>query len=446
MKQVFKQIIIDFQETPLPQARGREFQLPGLPAGVRKAFVLIGMRRSGKTWSLYQHMQHLLQNGVQRDQILYINFEDDRLVNLTVKDLQSILDAYYELFPQYIDNKNLHFFFDEIHEILGWEKFIRRLLDAELMTIYISGSSAKLLSKEIATTLRGRAITREIFPFDFKEYLHFKNIVIPEKISSKQKALFSHHVKDFLRWGGFPETIHAAPALHREILQDYIEIVVYRDIVQRHKISNAMAVKRLLIYCLQNSAALFSVNKLYNSFKSMGIAISKNSLYEFMEFFADAYCIFNVPLYHFSSKKTILASKKIYPVDQGMITAYTIKQNHEEAARLETAVFAHLRHHQPDIYYYHTESNQQIDFLTVNSAGEIALYQSSLTLADPETKTREVNALRQAMSELNVNYAVIITLDEEEQITVDEGVIDCIPAWRFLLHAIATSDLDKLIL
>lgn len=433
MKQVFKQIIIDFQQTALPEPRGRDFILPGLPATVRKAFVLIGMRRSGKTWSLYQHMHHLLQNGTHRNQIVYINFEDDRLINLTVENLQSLLDAYYELYPQYIESKDLHFFFDEIHEIEGWEKFIRRLLDTELMTIYISGSSAKMLSKEIATTLRGRAITREIFPFNFKEYLHYKNITIPEKISTKQKALLIYHVKDFLRWGGFPETIDAPPALHRELLQGYIEIVIYRDIVQRHKISNALAVKRLLVYCLQNSAALLSINKLYNTFKSMGIAISKNSLYEFMEHFADAYCVFNIPLYNFSTQKTALASKKIYPVDQGLITAYTVKQNHEEAARLESAVFTHLRHQQPEIYYYHTHLNQQVDFLTVNSTGEIALYQSCLTLADAETKAREINALHQAMTELKIDHAVIVTLDEEEQIQTKDGVIECIPLWRFLI-------------
>ena len=432
MKSVFKQIITDFHQTTLPKPLGREFQIPSLPTNVRKAFVLVGMRRSGKTWTLFQQMQQLLQIGILQTQMVYINFEDDRLLNLNVRDLQSILDAFYELYPDYIDNKNLHFFFDEIHEVSDWEKFIRRLLDTELITIYITGSSAKMLSKEIASSLRGRAITREIFPFSFQEFLRFKNVNVSEKITTKQKALLIHHVKDFLRWGGFPETIDAPAALHRELLQGYIDIVIYRDIIQRYHISNMLAVKRLLTYCLQNSAGLLSINKIYNTFKSQGLAVSKNSLYEFMEHFADAYCIFTVPLYNFSMKKTHLSSKKIYSIDPGLITAYTVKPNHEEASRLETAVFAYLRRQQQEIYYYHTQQNLQVDFLTMDSHERITLYQCSLTLENHDTRAREINALTQAMQELQITRSTIITLDEEDQIEIPEGIISCIPLWRFL--------------
>lgn len=172
MKNALKQIIIDFHQTQLPSFSPRKIELPNLPIHLRKALVLTGMRRSGKTWFLYQIMDSLEKMGVKKEKILYLNFEDDRL--LGCKDnLQVVLDAYFELYPQYAKDKEVYFFLDEIHEADHWEKFIRRLLDTEEMQIYLTGSSAKLLSKEIATSLRGRTLVREVFPFSFEEFLDY---------------------------------------------------------------------------------------------------------------------------------------------------------------------------------------------------------------------------------------------------------------------------------
>jgi uncharacterized protein len=445
MKDIFKQIIIDFHGSTIPKPSHRDLNLPEFSCELRKAFVFIGMRRSGKTWALYQQMQTLIQQGINIEKILYINFADDRLFDLQAKNLQSILDAYFELYPKYIDDNDVHFFFDEIHEVSNWENFIRRLLDIKKMAIYLSGSSAKMLSKEIATSLRGRAVVREIFPFSFSEYLQYNNVSYKFPLTSDQRSLINHYLKKFLLTGGFPETLallgHPGPKedslLSREfceLLQSYIDGVIYRDIIDRYRIKNPHVIKNLLITCLKNSAKLFSVNKTFNDLKSQGYATSKNSLYKFMSYFEDAYCLFNVPVYDFSSRKSANKGKKIYLIDQGLITAYTIKDSYEDFARLETAVFLHLRRHNKDIYYYQTNNGKEVDLLSVEPNGKISLYQVTLSVNNPETEQREIEALQQAMKELNLETGTIVTMDKEQEITIGQNKIHYVPLSIFLLR------------
>jgi len=433
MKPTFKQLIIEFHEETLPKPSHRELKLPQLAHHVRKAIVFVGMRRSGKTWEMYQQMNTLLSQGLPKEQMLYINFEDGRLSEMKVSDFQSILDAYHELYPNLASAENRHFFFDEIHEIEGWEKFIRRLLDTENVQLYLSGSSAKLLSKEIATSLRGRTITREVFPFSFREYLNYKKIDTPKNLTIKHKALLLHHIDHYLQLGGFPEAIGTTDGYHRELLQSYIETVIYRDIVERYHLKNSEMIKRFLNYCLQNSTSSLSINKAYNTYKSQGYSISKNSLYNYLEYFEDTYCLFEVSAYNFSQRKSNTKAKKIYPIDTGLITAYTIKGEFEYASRLETAVFLHLRRTHKNIYYYQDDSTKEVDFLTLDETGAIKLYQACLDLSDQKTKTRELTAMQAAMSTLKLKEGHIITLEDEEQLSINEGTIYIVPLWKFLL-------------
>ncbi len=425
MKNLFQQLILDFHKAEIPTPTHRDIDLPELPPNVRKAIVFIGMRRSGKTWFMYQRMQELLNQGVSPQQILYINFEDNRLEDASGKDLEGLLEAYFELYPEYTNSDELYFFFDEIHEVPNWEKFVRRLLDSEKMQLYVTGSSAKLLSKEIATNLRGRTITREIYPYSFREYLVHQKIAIPKKFSSKDKAIFSGYVKEFIRWGGFPETVGMNPALHREILQSYVQMVIYRDIVDRYKVTNTAALERLLTFCLKNCSSLLSVNKVYHTLKSLGYTVSKNTLYDFMHYFEDAYCIFSQEVFHPSGKRSSQKPKKIYPVDQGLATAHMWNDEFMHGMRLEAAVFSFLKRNYHDCHYYQTDNGLEVDFIVEGRK----LYQVTLSMEDEKTREREFRALRKAMEELKVKKGTIITLDEEGE----ENGVSLVPAWRFLL-------------
>ncbi len=433
-KQVFKELITDFHASHLPHPIKRAIALPILPDNVRKAFVFIGMRRSGKTWTLYQIMQDLIAQGIEFSKILYLNFEDERLIDMQKENLQDILMAYFELYPQYLNRSDIYFFFDEIHEVSGWEKFIRRLLDQEKVQIYVTGSSCKMLSKEIASALRGRTFVQEIFPFSFSEYLQKLNIAIPKTIGTKAKIELVHHLRNFLQRGGFPEVIGTSPEVHRQILQEYISSVIYRDIIDRYGISNSHVLKQLLTHCLRNSSRIFSINKMYLAFKSMGYEISKNTLYDYMSYFEDAYCVFSLNKFDLSYRKAAYSMKKIFAIDQGLITAVTMASHFDLSAQLETAVFAHFRRKSSTISYYRSKDDKEVDFLIVLVDHSISLFQVCLSLKDENTKQREINSLLIAMKELKVGYGTIITLEEEGEIQSPEGIISLIPAFKILLE------------
>jgi uncharacterized protein len=434
MRRAFEQLIIDFHASTLPKPSHREMSLPAIPKGVRKAHVFIGMRRSGKTWAMHQCIQSLLTRGIDRTKILLINFEDDRLQPMDSHDLQNLLDAYFGLYPQHADREDLHFFFDEIHEAPGWEKFVRRLLDQEKMQIYLSGSSAKMLGNEIASALRGRTLTQEIFPFSFREYLFFKDLRFLPPFSSKAGAALSHHAKHYLRLGGFPEAAALPENLHRTLLQGYMDTVIHRDIEERYDVGHPLLLKELLRHCLQNAASPMSLHKLYKRFKSLGRSVSKDSLYAFMDHFQDAYCLFSVPVYSHSLHQRNLLPKKIYCADPGLITAYTLKPETEESSRLENAVFCELRRRTAEIYYYKTRDGREVDFLALYPDGRKDLYQVCVTLGKEETFKRETESLVTALKETRLPSGTVITLDEDQDLRLDGKHLRCVPPGQWLLE------------
>jgi hypothetical protein len=433
MKELFKQLIVDFQKRDIPLPTLRDIPSFNLPDNLHKAFTLIGMRRSGKTWTLFQKMHQLIDEGVKRERIIYINFEDDRLLGMSLSDMQSILDAFHELYPSLIKESGIYLFFDEIHSVTGWENFIRRLLDNEQYKIYITGSSAKMLSKEIASSLRGRTLVREIFPYNFREYLRHIGKEVGATLSTKEKAALNYDLNNYLLIGGFPEIVEADESMHREILQGYIETVIYRDIVERYEVTNVQVLRKLLVHCLQNPASSFSVNKMYNMLKTQGYSISKNSLYDFMKYFEDAYCLFSVPAFNLSGKKSAMIPCKIYPVDVGLIKAYSVERNFQHWSALESAVFSVLRRKDRQINYFITAIGQEVDFLTTSDDGVRRLYQVCISIKSDDTRKREFNAIQLAMKEIGLKESTIITLDEEAVFDVVEGRISVIPLWKFLL-------------
>lgn len=431
MLRLIRQIIIDFHKNPIPTvAVKRAVTIPEFKDSLRKADVFIGMRRSGKTYLMYQHMHDLLSSGVDQTQLFYINFEDDRLINFTVTNFQDILDAYFELYPNHANRKDLYFYFDEIQNIEGWEKFIRRLLDKEYMKIFITGSSAKALSKEISTSLRGRNVTTEVFPLSFYEFLSHHKITDIDRLSSKQLSLVRHLSKEYLTYGGFPESLFVTREYHRTLMQEYVNAVVYRDVIERHSISNLHVVRLFLTHCLENIASSLSITKMYHFFKSQGESVGKNSLYEFLDYFEDAFLLFPIPIYDLSLRKRQVNPKKIYCADPGLVTAYSIKPEMSQSACLENAVFNELRRKYDEVFYYRTRSTKEIDFVVSNSDGTIHLIQVCLDFSDSKTRAREINALIEAKQELNAVSTTIITINEEEQLSIDKVQITVIPFWK----------------
>jgi len=325
MKNIIKNIILEFHKDPLPSLFKREIKIPKLSRNVKKANVFIGMRRVGKTYLMYEHMQEIISLGINKEKLVYINFEDDRLENFSANDFQTILDVYFEIYPNYTKCDDLYFYFDEIQNIKGWEKFIRRLLDKEKISIFITGSSAKLLSKEIATSLRGRCLKTEVFPLSFSEYLKYNNVHELKNITSKEISIIKHYCQKYLKLGGFPETLSLSDSIHHEVIQSYVNAAVFRDVIDRYELSNPHIVKLFLIQCLQNIASSLSVTKIYKTIKSRGETLSRNSLYDYFEYFEDAYLICSVPVFDLSARKRQVNPSKIYCMDSGIIKGYSIQ-------------------------------------------------------------------------------------------------------------------------
>jgi len=429
MKNILDFLIDDFHERPLPELMPRH-QTMAWVAG--KANVVIGMRRAGKTWFCYQKMQELLGEGVEKNRILYLNFEDDRLLPFAAADFQLILETFYRKFPAY-KNKRAYLFLDEVQRIEGWEKFVRRVLDTEEMSVWITGSSSKLLSSEIATALRGRSLTTEIFPFSFKEFLNFRK-VSPDsarRFGSKSRAVLQNMFGLYVQIGGFPEVQDLDEELRRQVLRNYLDVVILRDVVERYSVSNTGALRTLIRHVMSAPATRFSVNKFYHSLKSQGISCTKNSLYDFLEYLSDAFLVYQAPIYARSERVRRVNPKKIYVIDPGLLAAMSYHITGDQGAVLENLVFMHFRRNGVNPEYYLTKSGAEVDFV-VSSEGEKdrQLIQVCWDITAPETRKREVAGLLEAMKELGLKKGKIVTwLDED----LSDERIEILPAWKWLL-------------
>jgi len=429
MKTIISQLIDDFQERNLPMLVPRTEVFSEIKG---KTDVVIGMRRSGKTWFCFQKINQLLEKKISRSQILYMNFEDERLLEFTVNHFQEILDVYYGKFPEN-KNKICYFFLDELQRIDQWEMFIRRLLDSENIQIFITGSSSKLLSTEIATSLRGRSLTTEIFPFSFQEFLRYHGLFAdkPKIFGSKTAATLRNAVKKYFQNGGFPEVQNIDPNIKTEILQGYIDTVLLKDVIERHQVSNITAIKHLVKTLMHSSGRKFSVNKFYNTLKSMSVKCTKNNLYAYLDHLTDAFVFFRVPIHSRSEKSRMINPAKIYTIDTGLLNAMTFQNSSDHGLILENMVFMHLRRNNYQIEYVTTKKGFETDFFARHSiTNDVKLIQVCWQLTDKKTFDREYRGLQSAMQELSIHSGTIVTWDDEAQL---DNNINAVPVWKWLL-------------
>ena len=368
------------------------------------------MRRAGKTYFIFQKIAQLIQEGSSLTEILYLNLEDDRLLPLTRSKLAGLLDAFYSLYPENHE-KRCFLFLDEIQNVDDWAVVIRRIFDTKQVDMYLTGSSAKLLSKEIATSLRGRSLATEIWPYSFHEYLVAQHHVIQTKpYGAKTRDKLMQVFREYLEVGGFPEVTHYDQGVREQTLQDYVTIVMYRDIVERHNVVNPDVIKYMIVSMIANVAKPFSINKFYNDLKSQGYKLNKDSLYDYAQHIEDAFLAFSVPLYSESVRKVRVNPKKIYAIDTGLIRAMTLDHTKDLGRLFENLIYLDLRRQGASIYYYLTEERYEVDFFIHTRQGKKELIQVTWDMSDPETKQREERALAAAINELKVPGR-IITLD-----------------------------------
>ncbi|MBI2607025.1 MAG: ATP-binding protein [Deltaproteobacteria bacterium] len=398
-----------------------EKNLSGLLTVVRKvelkriagrATAVIGVRRCGKTYLLFREIQKLKERAVPDESILYVNFEDDRLLPMGHKDLGAFLDGFYALFPENHDRETW-LFLDEIQNVEGWPSVVRRYLDTKKTNIFLTGSSAKMLSTEIATSLRGRSFAHQAWPFDFQEYLRL--IEREDLLGGTSPRVADHRRKclgDYLVNGGFPEVIKAEPAIRRELLQHYVETIMTRDVIERHRIGAGTILKILVKQLLQHAGQSFSINPYFNHLKSLGLKVSKNTLHEYLAYLEDCFFVFTVPVYSESAKKVQNNPKKIYAVDTGLAVSYQFGFSENLGRLFENLVFLELKRRDLEVAYYRTESGREVDFVcTSKKNGKSFLVQACYDASDGETLKREAKALNEAEAETGFKGR-LVTLSE----------------------------------
>jgi predicted AAA+ superfamily ATPase len=425
-----KALILDFQEQELEIGIVRRLQIEPVRG---KATICIGVRRSGKSTFLFQTIQKLIDSGVSRQNILYINFFDDRLHSLQHDGLAQVLEAYYSIYPHKKNTEKIYCFFDEIQCVPNWESFVDRLLRTEKCEVYITGSSAQMLSKEIATQMRGRALSWEMFPFSFLEFLVYKNIVVGSNLSSKKKLLIQNAFAEYWQTGGFPEVLRLKKHLRIKTHQEYFNAVLFRDLIERHDVSHPKAITDLAYWLINNTAATYSINSLTGYLKSLGYKTPKSAVSQYLEWFEDAYFLFTVRIFDASIARTNTNPKRIYCIDHAMVTSLASGVLINSGHLLENLIFLALRRVTPNIYYYRSKSGKEVDFIIQTANKERMLVQVCESVLDSNTRKREVAALREAMEELKINSGTIVTRNQEEVLQVAGGNINIVPAWRFLL-------------
>lgn len=427
--QEVKGYLLDFQKRNLPVLIDRELKT----SDTKKIKSIIGPRRAGKTFFMYQQIKKLTNSGIRKESIMYLNFEDTRLIEVNFKEIREVIKLHWQIYPESTKD-DLYIFIDEPQNIDKWEVAVRSLHD-EGFNIFLSGSSSRLLSKEIATSLRGRTISYIILPFSFIEFLKIKNLELDVKhLSTKEKSILLNFVDEYLEFGGFPEIILENNKENRiRIINEYFDLVVYKDIVERYRIKNIQLIKWLIKSLLVSFSKEFSVHKLYLTLKSRGLRLSKNTLYAYLSMLEDSMFAFFISKFKQSIRKTEFSINKAYLCDIGF--AKLSEFSEDKGRKIENIALLELKRRVSPLeqIFYWTDGKSEIDFVVAQGLKIQQLIQVCHNIDDYDTKRRETRALVKASKELKCQNLLVITYDYEAEERIQGKKIKFVPLWRFLL-------------
>jgi len=404
-----------------------------------KARAVIGMRRSGKTTFLYQCLAERLAEGIARERLVYFNFEDERLDGVEAADLGILLDEYYRSFPSLRKEQRVTWCLDEIQIIPGWEKFVRRMMDGENVEIFLSGSSARMLSREVATTMRGRAIETIITPFSFREFAVSRGLKIPvadRLMSTALQSGWTACFDQYMESGGFPEAGHPSMTPHRTpLLQGYVDTVLFRDVAERHGIVNLQALRAFVRQLLRQPASLLSITKLHADFRSRGISIAKETLLALLAHLEDAFLVFTIPVATRSERRQQVNPRKLYVADHSLCAAFNPRTAVDRGHHLENMIACELLRRGKGLAYVKTPQGHEVDFLATHEDGTEQLIQVASNIDAIPTFEREMRALLGATVEHPKAEKLLLSeTPPPRNVTLPPGV-QWMPAWKWLLKS-----------
>ncbi len=398
----------------------------------RKIIVATGFRRCGKTCLLFRLINSLLIEN-RKEEVFYINFEDERISRDT-KFLSDLIPSIKETF--FVEPKFL--FLDEIQDMPNWSRWLRRIYDNYDISLFVTGSSSKVSSHEIPTELRGRCLDVKVFPLSFKEFLVFKEIQIDcqsARYSENERAIVVKALDEFLFYGGMPEVVLAQEERKIEILQQYYSTVVSKDILERFRVRNDEALKALLRLLINSNR--YSISKIYNTMKSMGHAVGKTSLANYIGYIESSYFLISIPVISPKIKEQMQCPRQIYLIDNGFISALSTRFSKNSGRLYENAVAIELTRRadfDTTIHYWKDRFGKEVDFVVKTGTEVRQLIQVCYEISHPDTKERETSGIIRASVELECDNLLIITRDYEETEILHNKTIKFIPLWKWLCN------------
>jgi predicted AAA+ superfamily ATPase len=365
---------------------------------------------------------------------VHLNFEDERIKTITVDQLHLIGEAHAELFPEFAQDK-IWYFLDELQNVKGWEAYARRLVDSPKVQLCLTGSSSKLLSEEIATAMRGRSVPLEVFPLSFGEFLRF-NSVLKKPLSagvytSAQKGVLRNAMERYFNVGGFPAVQDMPEAARNATLQDYLHAVVYRDVLQRHKVVSVQSLLYTLDYLVHNYARRISVHAISGVLRNLAYPSRREDVADYVSYIKDAYLVYPVSVLSDSLAVKRVNPEKYYVVDTGLVSAVTPKTDAEKGWKLENLVYMALRRGMRKVHYLPLPDNREVDFHVYDQlSGRHSLVQVAWDISDDATFRRELSALREAKAATGIEDCVVVTWDTEADL--GDG-IRAVPVWQWCL-------------
>ncbi len=425
-----EEIIVEFHKEPLPRLFKRELSVP---VDTDKVITIIGLRRVGKTYYLFQTIRELMDRGLEKKRIFYINFEDERISDISVNDLARIIELYYSINP---GAETLYLFFDEIQLIDGWERFVRRLTEKKEVRIFLTGSSSKLLSKEIATSLRGRTLSFNLLTLSFREFLQTKDFTPSSPLIESERGAMRRYLDEYLQSGGFPELLRYDRMIRLRTLQEYVDLIIYRDLVERYGIEKISALKFMIKSLIRNFARELSVRKLHNYLQSAGVPLSKTKVYEYFSYLEDINFIFILKKYGKGVREVEGSIPKIYLIDLGFVTLHGLE---DVGRRIENVVAIELLRQKNywspllEVFYWKDTYGREVDFVLAEGSKVTQLIQVCYDITDPYTKDRELKSLIKASKELDCSNLSVVTWDYDGEEEFKGCKVGFVPLWKWLL-------------
>ena len=415
-KELFKSLIA-LSQAELPFERiEREIDLPVQPELI---ITVPGVRRAGKSSLLMLTVNKLLASGVKREQILWVNFDDERLDRMPTEELDEVLQAYREMYPE-IELKDVYMFFDEIQNIDGWDLFVLRVFKSYCRNVYVTGSNAKLLSSEISTALRGWTLDYEMLPLSFREFCRFKGIDAHSYLESDKAKRYAA-MEEYIHGGGFPKVVLSTDkSMKLRLLQGYFNTMLFRDLAERHAIKNIEALRYFLKRVMQNLTKTTSINAIANDMRSNGVSVSKDDLYNWADWAVEAYLFVRYPKYSRSLVKENQSLRKYYVIDTGMRQAVLMPQSEDKGKLLENIVALELfRRRGADRKMFYWQDGRECDFVVQREEHVEELIQVTWDIEDEDTRKREIDGIKEAAKGTKCNKLTIVTREQKETIEED---------------------------